>query len=198
MKLAHSGVAALLSLCVLCACTTDASKPRVESSPVPSSTPEASSPKSEMPAWHDKFTAEQIDAYEAALLRWQEYTAKGNEIYRSGRDTPQAGAVLREYSMEWQLRVRELAQVYDQGAVRIVSPESALSWKPISITDKVVVISQCTDYTNLLVTQEGEPVKGTRPDNLVTPLLIEMDKPVGRDWMVATTNLRDERPCAAR
>ena len=202
MKLAKFCSAELLFVLAVCGCSSNASESPVEATPTPKATATAevpqpsSEPASVGPDWQDKFTPSQLEVYEAALKRWQEYTDQRNQIYGEGLDTPEARAVLREYSMQWQLRVRELAELYDQGGVRILVPEEAIAWRALSISPTVVLISQCTDYRDVRVTQRGRPVKGTKPDHPITPLIIEMDKTDGRDWMVALTDLKDERSCA--
>ena len=52
--------------------------------------------------WEDKFTRGQLNSYNAALRRWEQYTKLSNEIYRKGRDTPDARNTLREFSLFWQ------------------------------------------------------------------------------------------------
>lgn len=186
----------LMSL-VAVGCSDDgqAAKPSAQSSSPTTMAPSTSSPPTEA-AWRAKFTEAQLEVYEEALGRWQEYTEKANDIYRAGEDTPEARAVLREYDMQWQGQAKILATSYAKGGVRTVTPPKSVSWRALSIKPKVVLISQCTDYTNVLVTKNGKPLAGTKPKHLVTPLVIEMDKPSHHNWMVARTELRDNKSCA--
>src|SRR6478735_12686558 len=63
--------------------------------PSPSNVPsQAGNPPT---GWEDKFTHEQMNNYNAALRRWEQYTKLSNEIYRKGKDTPDARDTLREY-----------------------------------------------------------------------------------------------------
>ena len=76
--------------------------------PSPSDDPsEAGGPPT---GWEDKFTHEQMNNYNAALRRWEQYTKLSNEIYRKGKDTPDARDTLQEYSLFWQRDVRDSGQ----------------------------------------------------------------------------------------
>ena len=187
----------LMSLAAVgCSDDGQAANPSTTSSAPPASTPSASATPSEE-TWRAKFTDAQLEAYEQALGRWQEYTEKTNAIYKAGRNTPAAREVFREFSMQWQGRVGELVTRYERDGARVVRPPEGLSWQAVSARPRVVVIRQCTDYRDLLVTVKGKKLAGTQPDHLVTPLLIEMDRPIGKDWMVADTKLKDSRSCTA-
>ena len=79
-----------------------------ETKPPSSNTPNSKGPSpSEGPTegggpptgWEAKFTREQINIYNAALRRWEQYTKLSNEIYRKGKDTPDARDTLREFSL---------------------------------------------------------------------------------------------------
>ncbi len=59
---------------------------RARADPSPSASPsEAGRPSNRL---EDKFTREQMNTYNAALRRWEQYTKLSNEIYRKGKDTP--------------------------------------------------------------------------------------------------------------
>ena len=149
------------------------------------------------PPWLDDFTADEIAVYEAALARWQEYSEKSAQIYRLGRDTEAAREIFREYDMRAITRIKSLAESYDAQGLRTIQGPVPLSAKPVSVEPRVVVISQCNDYTDVQVTRAGEPVDGVTPKHLRTPITIEMDKPAGHDWMVARVQLKDEKSCSA-
>ena len=81
--------------------------------PSPSDDPsEAGGPPT---GWEDKFTHEQMNTYNAALRRWKQYTKLSNEIYRKGKDTPEARKTLQEYSLFWQRDVLTLPDGLRQG-----------------------------------------------------------------------------------
>jgi hypothetical protein len=173
--------------------------------PLPSPTTElsasANSPSSAEtpPAWESKFSPRELDQYKEALRRWQEYTAKTHEIYEAGSDTPGARRVFQEYSLTWQGDAAVLADSAKRH-LRVTVPEKSLSTRAISVRlnrdgTGTVEISQCTDYRPVTVLQNGTQIKTSQPSHLVTPLLINMTKPAGRDWMVAKTDLRDHSSC---
>lgn len=166
----------------------------------PSSTavsPPSPSASETEPAWTDEYSADQLDAYAAALARWQEYSDKTESIYREGRDTPEARKVFQEYDMQAAARIRSLAETYDAGELRTLQGPEAVSAEPVGITEQVVLISQCNDYSQVQVTRAGEPVADAIPEHVVTPILIEMDLVPGREWMVARVQLKDEKSCSA-
>ncbi|MCM0621958.1 hypothetical protein [Nocardioides bruguierae] len=157
----------------------------------------AGQPTGDGEAWRSRFSPGQLQRYDAALSRWIEYSHKTARIYRAGVDTPGARAVFAEYDMQAQLRTRALAETYDDGGVRVERGPTALDRRATSIGRQVVVIRQCNDYSRVRVTQDGEVVAGATPRHLVTPIVIEMDRPRGRDWMVARIQLKDKTSCAA-
>ena len=90
--------------------------------PSPSDDPsEAGGPPA---GWEDKFTREQMNTYNAALRRWEQYTKLSNEIYRKGKDTPDARDTLQEFSLFWQRDVVTLSTDYDKGGLRREVPLS--------------------------------------------------------------------------
>ncbi|WP_159083765.1 hypothetical protein [Nocardioides terrigena] len=203
MKLALSGVVALLVLCAASGCSTEASDPGAEPTSLPTQAPSAVDPStpSEPPAWHEKFTAEQIDAYEAALNRWQQYAERTNEAWRVGDNSAEARATIREYDMQWQATLSVFEDSVTQG-IRIERPIKPIWSKPTLIRlgsdgTGTVVIYQCTDYRGLLVTQNGRELRGTKPDHRITPFTVHMAKPEDGDWMVARTQLKDAVSCDA-
>lgn len=152
------------------------------------------------PAWESKYSPRELDQYREALRRWQEYTAKTHEIYEAGSDTPGALRVFKEYSLAWQGAAAVLADSASRH-IRVTVPERPLSTRAISVRlnqdgTGTVEISQCTDYRPVTVLQDGKQIETSRPSHLVTPLVINMTKPAGRDWMVAKTELKDHSSCA--
>ncbi|WP_460815044.1 hypothetical protein [Nocardioides korecus] len=146
--------------------------------------------------WQDKFTHEQMDTYNAALRRWKQYTKLSNEIYRKGKDTPDARATLQEFSLFWQRDALTLATDYDKGGLRREVPAEPLWTYATSVKPTYVVIVQCTDYSKLKYTKSGD-VLDNKPSHLVTPLVVRMGKPKGKDWVFAGSTLKDKKSCVA-
>jgi hypothetical protein len=173
--------------------------------PTPSTTSPTPSSTETTPAapagWEDDFTEDQLRAYDAALIRWQRYIELTNEIYRKGKDTPEARAVLKGYNLLWQRDIVTLAQTYDEGGLRLEVPSMPL-WtmaKSVDVTKDgagTVFITQCTDYSQVRYTRNGKVLKN-KPRHLVTPLTIHMTKPDGHGWMFAGSTLKDKSSCAA-
>lgn len=207
MCLRRTATAALAAAAVMLGATGCGGADGSQGEPTPpaasSSSPTSANDSGGPPAgWQDDFTTEQLDAYEAALFRWNEYKRETEPIYRNGKDTPEARRILKEYSFNWQSDIVELGETYDKGGVRIVrdaEPVWAMAQRVRLNRDGTgsVFISQCTDYSSIRVTQNGEELAGTKPKHPVTPLIIEMINPGDEyGWMVGETTLKDERSCA--
>lgn len=173
-----------------------------QAQPTPSPSPATSEPSPTDPAggppagWEDEFTAAQLNTYNAALMRWEQYRKLSNEIYRKGKNTPEARDTLREFNLFWQRDIVTLARDYDQGGIREEVPPEPLWSYARSVKPGYVEIIQCTDFTDVRVTKNGD-VLDNKPKHPVTPLVIEMTKPKGGDWMWQGSTLEDKKSCAA-
>ena len=176
-----------------------------ETKPPPSNTTSTKDPSpSEGPSkaggpptgWEDKFTREQMNSYNAALRRWEQYTKLSNEIYRKGKDTPDARDTLQEFSLFWQRDVVTLSTDYDKGGLRREVPAEPLWTYARSVKPTYVVIVQCTDYSKIKYTKNGD-VLDNKPNHLVTPLVVRMGKPQGKDWVFEGSTLKDKESCVA-
>ena len=162
--------------------------------PSPSESPsEAGGPPT---GWEDKFTHQQMNNYNAALRRWEQYTKLSNEIYRKGKDTPDARDTLQEFSLFWQRDVVTLSTDYDKGGLRREVPAEPLWTYAKSVKPTYVVIVQCTDYSRIKYTKNGD-VLDNKPKHLVTPLVVRMGKPKGQDWVFEGSTLKDKKSCVA-
>ncbi len=133
-----------------------------ETKPPSSNTPSTKDPSpSEDPSgaggppagWEDEFTRQQMNTYNAALRRWVQYTKLSNEIYRKGKDTPDARDTLQEFSLFWQRDVVTLSTDYDKGGLRREVPAEPLWTYARSVKPTYVVIVQCTDYSKIKCTK---------------------------------------------
>lgn len=170
------------------------SSPTSAPDPTPSDAPiDAGGPPAR---WADKFTHEQLNTYNTALRRWQQYTKLANEIYRKGQDTPEARKTLQEYSLFWQRDAVTLARDFDKGGIRAeVSPERLWTYAT-SVEPSQVAMVQCTDYSEVKYTKNGD-VLDNKPKHLVTPLIIRMTRTTDGVWKVRSTSLQDKNSCAA-
>ncbi len=177
----------------------------------PETTPTSIAPTAQSPSptefnsietgWKGKYTPAQLDAYEAAISRYEEYETRSEPIWAAGKVTDRAEAIFKQYypSPLWQGRLRLLSS-YEQVDVQ-VEGLADVYWsraKSISDTGFSVVIDQCVDYTTVKVTQRGEaaqPVKWQQMPNLRT---ITLEKPEGSDWLiygVVDASSGKARPC---
>jgi hypothetical protein len=175
-----------------------------EAKPAPSKTSKETPSPSEDPSkaggppagWEDKFTRQELNTYNAALRRWEQYTKLANEIYRKGRDTHDARNTLREFSLIWQRDVLTLSTDYEKGGLRREVPSEPMWTYAQSVKPTYVVIVQCTDYSKIKYTKNGD-VLDNKPKHLVTPLVVRMSKPKGKDWVFQGSTLKDKESCVA-
>ena len=198
MRRATAAAACLIGIVAFAGCgggdeTVTTSHPSEPTETLSSPAPATSSAP---PAWEEHFSASQLEQFRAALSRWQEYSAKARQIYKQGKDTPGAEAVFRQYTAIAPGLIADLKRTYDTGGLRIVRPSKAISFKALSIGSNRVVIGQCTDYTDMVVTQNGQKVADALPDHLQTTLRIEMEKPSGHDWTIFSIGGKDKSSCA--
>jgi hypothetical protein len=138
-------------------------------------------------AWEDKYTDAQLDAYEAALARYESYESRTEPIWSEGKVTDRAEALFKQFfpSPIWQGYLRRLT-TYEQVDVQIDGLADVYWSKAKSISDSglSVEIEQCVDYTTISTTQRGkpaQPVKWQQKPNLRT---ITLEKPEGGDWLI--------------
>jgi hypothetical protein len=146
--------------------------------------------------WEKKFTQRQLNAYDAALARYQRYNELSDDIYRKGKDTPQARAVLKEYNLLWQRDIVTLGETFDKGGVRQEVPPRLLWSYARSVKPTEVIFLQCVDFSRMRYTQNGKVLRN-KPKHPITPVIVSMTKPTNRDWMVVAERLRDKATCAA-
>lgn len=201
----HLTAAALLAalLATTAACGGD---DEPEATPSSSTTPTTQSPSPTVttptePAWEDKYTDAQLDAYDAALARYESYETRTEPIWAEGKVTDRAEALFKQYfpSPIWQGYLSRLT-TYEQVDVQI-DGLADVYWskaKSISDTGLSVVINQCVDYTTISTTQRGkpaQPVEWQQKPNLRT---ITLEKPDGYDWLiygVVDASTGKARPC---
>lgn len=201
--------APLLTVAMLSVAACSGGDPKDEptpTSPSSSSSPSTPSAPSTQPGgppvgWEDSYTADELSAYETAVARWKRYNELTEPIYKAGKNTEKAREVIREYELQWQRAVNDLARYYDEGGLRNEVPPSPLWTQATSVAlnpdgTGTVVFEQCTDYRNVVVTKNGKPADGVVPEHSVTPLSVHMVKAKDHDWKVAELKLEDKTSCA--
>lgn len=153
------------------------------------------------PAWQEKYTDAQLEAYNDALSRYEEYETRTEPIWAEGKATDRAEALFKQYfpSPLWQGQLRLLSS-YEQGSVTR-DGRADVYWskaKLISDSGRSVVINQCVDYTPIVTRQNGKEAK--RPGWALKPNLrtVNLEKPQGSDWLiygVVDASSGKARPC---
>jgi hypothetical protein len=168
------------------ACGGESEKPQSEPR-TPDASVSPTAPTSTPPAWEKKYTKKQLDEYEAALDRWEEYETRVEPIWSRGKATEAAGQLFQEYfpSPFWQKQYR-LLQAHEEAGITLTGRARVLWSKPtrISANGLSVTIQQCVDYTTVTGEQNGQPIEQeawARAPRLHT---ITLSRPKGHDWLV--------------
>jgi hypothetical protein len=206
---------ALVGVCALgliaSACGGDGpADPVPTSSPSPSTvdgssaTPTPSLPTSDPDAWRSDFTSAQLDAYDAALARWDAYEARSEPIWAAGRATPAAESLFKEFfpSPIWNDQLEQL-RIYERYQVRIAGTPTVLWSRARSIgrAGSAVEIVQCVDYASTTTTQNGDPTEPIRSRKTPVAREISLSRPKGFDWLIYGINAtpgnggKKDRPC---
>jgi len=153
--------------------------------------------------WEEKYSAGELKAYKEALSRWQRFRQRLVRLEREGKHTAEAQRVFEEYRVSPQAGAHALRAVEKNG-YRFEEPYEPL-WSmagPVQLSadgkadGAVVVIRQCTDYSAMRVTKDGQDVSAeVRPKHVVTTLLIKMTN-LGGKWKYVDSTLRDKKSCA--
>lgn len=201
-RLAVAAVSVAL-LATTAACGAGGDNP--DASPPSSTTPTAPSPSPTEPtptepAWQDKYTDAQLDAYQAALSRYEEYETRTEPIWAEGKATPRAEALFKQYfpSPAWQVYYQRL-RTYEQVGVKI-DGIPGVYWsraKTISNNGGSITIDQCVDYTKVKTTQRGEPAKPIKAQQHPQLRTISLERPKGYDWLIygIVDASQGARPC---
>jgi hypothetical protein len=153
----------------------------------PSVTPTSPAPSSDLDAWRSDFSSTQLEAYDAALARWEAFESRSEPIWAAGEATPAARAIFDDFlavsaadAYFDRLKTYEQVEVTSEGLAAVYWSRA----KTVSKQANSVQIVQCVGYTTISGTQRGEPV--VRPAWLEKPQLrrMFMSKPDGYDWIV--------------
>jgi predicted small lipoprotein YifL len=154
--------------------------------PAPTSKTSSSSPSPTTPAWESKYTAEQIQAYNEALARWESYEQRSEPIWAKGKVTPAAEALFKEYWITWPNTLNTLRYLEANGVTKSGVP-TVVSSQPKKVEegskDVTVVIRQCIDDSNVKTVSEAGAPSSTGP---ATPYvrLITMKKVSSTPWRI--------------
>jgi len=164
-----------------------------KSDPTPSPTVAPTTPAPTSASWRDKYTSAQLKRYDAALGRWQSFWTQTNAVKQKGIDTPGVKAMYEEYSMTAVGDYAVFKNSYADHGARIEVPPVALWARAREIGTSWVVIEQCTDYSKVRVTVNGDPVPQRGPDRRF--VVVKMSKPQGHDWMKAPSKDEGGKAC---
>ena len=175
-------------------------EPPETSTSTPTQTP-TPTPTKDPDAWRAKFKPAQLEAYDTALQRWEEYEARAEPIWSKGEAVPAAEKLFKEYFPHpvWRSYWERL-KTYEQVEVK-VDGTPAVFWsraKSISGNGRSVQILQCVDYTTVKGTQRGKPTVRSRWMEKPQLRTIYLSQPDRYDWLiygVVDTSEGKSRPC---
>lgn len=193
-RYALKGVALYALTLLATACAGDGEPETAPTDPAASATTSVSSepvtepsPTSDPEAWRHQYTPSQLEAYEAALRRWESYEARAEPIWAKGKATPAAEDLFKEFFPDpaWRGYFDRL-ETYEEVGVKSEGIASVYWSRAKSVSNQLtsVQIVQCVDYTTIEGTQRGKRVP--RPAWLETPQLrtLQLSKPDGYDWLI--------------
>lgn len=152
------------------------------SSPEPTTEP---SPTTDPDAWRAKFSPAQLEAYDAALQRWESYESRSEPIWAKGEATPAAENLFKEFFPHpaW-MDYWERLQGFEQINVK-VSGTPTVSWskaKSVSTSGSSVQVQQCVDYSSVQRTQDGKEIPRPAPKPQLRTIFLS--QPEGYDWLI--------------
>lgn len=166
--------------------------------PDPTRMPTATAPPSPTQTaepWEADFTADELDAYRAALDHVEEFRTLSQPIYAAGQATAEARELFQEYFSTWQYQFGVLEDYELQGITIARRPEALWS-RPESVdleddgTARVVIV-QCIEQSDLGAELDGEPL----PSAYDEPVLLEVDVALQEgSWRIGLFDTTGE-PC---
>ncbi|MEO5665264.1 MAG: hypothetical protein ABIR39_18520 [Nocardioides sp.] len=208
-RYATAGVALAALALFTTACAGDRDPETAPSDAPPSSaTGSTSEPTTTSPtptldpgSWESKFSAAQLEDYEAALQRWESYESRSEPIWAKGKATPAAEKLFKEFFPHpaW-MDYWERLQGYGQINVR-VSGTPTVYWskaKSVGASGRSVQVQQCVDYTRVQRTQDGNEISRPAPKPQLRTIFLS--QPEGYGWLIyGVKELVDgkPKPCAS-
>ena len=143
------------------------------------------------------FTSEEIEVYREAVQRVEDFEARNQAILAAGKATDEARQLYRDTLRAWQWSFAQLQAQQSQG-IRIARAPVVLSTRATSIKSfqdnaAEIVLSRCTDQSDLGTTRNGEPVRPVHEEPVIQTVVVHRWE--NRTWRIGaitTTNT----PCS--
>lgn len=137
--------------------------------------------------WRDKYNDEQLEAYEAALSRWEGFEDRVEPIWEDGTVTPRARAIFQTYFTESASQVMLARQrELEFNKIKTFGRANVLWSKPSRVSEDAarLELRQCVDLSSYRGEREGEPLPKTKWANIPNIRVIAMTKPEGSPWLI--------------
>ena len=156
-RLKAAGIAIGMSVSLAC-CGSDDDPETLPTETTSTST----SPTPASSAWESNYTQKQLQAYEAALTRWETYEQRSEPIWAAGKVTPTARQLFKEYWVAWAVPLNQLS-LYERVGDKVVGVPEVLWSRPTKVSIFTgggisVTIQQCIDPSTI----EVEHAPGTQ------------------------------------
>lgn len=200
----HAAIAVAALTLALTGCQGDGNEADGDPTEVPSTSTETPT-ETETTAdtsWREEYNEEQLQAYEAALQRVDDYEQTSEPIWREGIATPEAEALFAEYWLVPQVPYGQL-QTYQEVDVQISGRPTVLDSRAtrVALSDggESVTIDQCVDYSTSRFIQYGTQTTGGASEPVLRT--VQIDRFVGEretPWQISEINQYEgeDRPCA--
>ena len=191
--------AVAMMLVALSGCN-DGGDSRGDPDPTPSVTPTSSTTPSD-PPWVAKYNQAELDAYQRALSRWEQYELRAAPIWEEGKATAGAERLFRRYFIGWR-RPLSLLELYAQNDVKVVGVPKVLSSRPTKVSlaedGDTVIVRQCVDFSPVTVTQGGEPQDHATADHpIVRTVNLARAAKASAPWLIVQFDADEENPKCA-
>lgn len=196
----HAALAGAALTLVLTGCQSDSNE-RDEGTKTPntSATPTETDTTADT-SWQEQYTDEQLQAYQGALQRLTDYEETSEPIWREGRVTPEAEALMASYWLDGGAQQLSVLATYEQNDIQISGLPTVLSSEATFIAEEAgsgsVTIDQCLDWSTSAVTQRG--TAAPTPDAVLAEQrrTVELGRTGDAAWQIVYINTYDgTEPC---
>jgi len=148
------------------------------------------------PAGDAPYNREERAVYREAVRQLEDYEARNQRFLAAGRATRAAKAFYQDRSRAWEESYAQL-QEYERQGIRIARAPVVIRTEPASIKSyqdnaAEVVLSRCTDQSDLGMTQDGALLPPVHEEPVIQEVVVHRYE--NRTWLIGTFTTTD-RPC---
>ncbi len=138
------------------------------------------------PEGQRSYNREELAVFREAVRRVAAFESANQRFLAAGRATRRAKVFYRDHLLEWQPDYEQL-QTYEREGIRIAHHPRVLSTTATSIKSfqdnaAEVVLTRCTDQSDLGMTKAGRPVPATYVEPVVQEVVVHRHE--NRTWFI--------------